>query len=271
MGTLTKKLHILKTGGTEETCDIYTTPEEVGGSPYLALEVDGTKGYVKLGSTTDANATHLRVEKNGTTYAAWKKAITYVNVTITQSANQTIHVYTPQKDGGTDHTSSFTIPKGTLYEAEVIADGGYTAGTLNVSTGGVINSDMTFSASGAIEKEKAFIVTAKYHVGYDTEGELWSCGFGVTYADEDIKIGDITPQEIDGFKIIEVMDYGYTDENVDFSGLSLEANRKCILHIKGKDYRLTHQSGPDLYDNTSSDDAIGIEANEQIKVTYTLL
>lgn len=74
MGTLTKKLHILKTGGTEETCDIYTTTQEVGGSPYLALEVDGTKGYVKLGSTTDANATHLRVEKNGTTYAAWKKA-----------------------------------------------------------------------------------------------------------------------------------------------------------------------------------------------------
>ena len=74
MGTLTKKLHILKTGGTEETCNIYTTAEEVGGSPYIALEVDGTKGYVKLGSTTDANATHLRVEKNGTTYAAWKKA-----------------------------------------------------------------------------------------------------------------------------------------------------------------------------------------------------
>ena len=136
MGTLTKKLHILKTGGTEETCDIYTTPEEVGGSPYLALEVDGTKGYVKLGSTTDANATHLRVEKNGTTYAAWKKAITYVNVTITQSANQTIHVYTPRKNGGTDHTSSFKIPKGTAYEAEVIAADGYTAGTLNVSTGG---------------------------------------------------------------------------------------------------------------------------------------
>lgn len=73
MGTLTKKLHILS-GGTEETCNIYTTPEEVGGSPYLALEVNGQKGYVKLGSTTDANATHLRVEKNGTTYAAWKEA-----------------------------------------------------------------------------------------------------------------------------------------------------------------------------------------------------
>lgn len=135
---------------------------------------------------------------------------------------------------------------------------------------------MTFSASGAIEKEKAFIVTAKYDIKYDadvdgTEVGYWSCGFGVTYADEDIKIGDITPQEIDGFKIIEVMDYGYTDGNEDFSGLSLEANRKCILHIKGKDYRLTHQSGPDLYDNTASDNAIGIEDNEQIKVTYTLL
>lgn len=149
MGTLTKKLHILKTGGTEETCNIYTTAEEVGGSPYLALEVDGAKGYVKLGSTTDANATHLRVEKDGVIYAALKEAVTYVNVTITQSDNQTIHVYTPQKSGGTDHTSSFTIPKGTSYEAEVIPADGYTAGTLNVSTGGVINSDMTFSASSA--------------------------------------------------------------------------------------------------------------------------
>lgn len=136
MGTLTKKLHILKTGGTEETCNIYTTAEEVGGSPYLVLEVDGAKGYVKLGSTTDANATHLRVEKDGVIYAAWKEAVTYVNVTITQSANQTIHVYTPKKSGGTDHTSSFTIPKGTSYEAEVIPASGYTAGTLNVNAGG---------------------------------------------------------------------------------------------------------------------------------------
>lgn len=96
MGTLTKKLHILKTGGTEETCNIYTTPEEVGGSPYLALEVDGTKGYVKLGSTTDANATHLRVEKNGTTYAAWKKA----------------EVDVPTGSVSIDGNGEFTVPAG---------------------------------------------------------------------------------------------------------------------------------------------------------------
>lgn len=170
MGTLTKKLHILKTGGTEETCNIYTTAEEVGGSPYLALEVDGAKGYVKLGSTTDANATHLRVEKDGVIYAAWKEAVTYVNVTITQSDNQTIHVYTPQKSGGTDHTSSFKIPKGTTYEAEVIPADGYTAGTLNVNAGGRINSNMTFSASGASVAIPAGSKTI--YVDYGTDGFL---------------------------------------------------------------------------------------------------
>ena len=75
MSTLTKKLHILKAGGTEETCSIYTTPEEVGGSPYLTLNVDGQKGYVKLGNTTDAKATHLRVKKDNITYAAWANSI----------------------------------------------------------------------------------------------------------------------------------------------------------------------------------------------------
>jgi hypothetical protein len=177
MGIFTKKLHILKTGGTEETCNIYTTAEEVGGSPYLALEVDGTKGYVKLGSTTDANATHLRVEKNGTTYAAWKEAVTYVNVTITQSANQTIHVYTPQKNGGTDHTSSFVIPKGTTYEAEVIAADGYTAGTLNVNAVGVINSNMTFSASGA----SITIPTGRMELDYNTVDFTVPAGITVLY------------------------------------------------------------------------------------------
>ena len=96
MSTLTKKLHILKTGETEETCDIYTTPEEVGGSPYLALEVDGQKRYVKLGSITDANATHLRVKKDGTTYAAWKKATVKV----------------PTGDKLISGSATFTVPHG---------------------------------------------------------------------------------------------------------------------------------------------------------------
>ena len=84
-------------------------------------------GASKSGTvTSDTNITH-----NPATVAT-------ATVTIVQSANQTIHVYTPQKSGGTDHTSTFTCPVGTTYEAEVIAENGYTAGTLNVSGGGSI-------------------------------------------------------------------------------------------------------------------------------------
>lgn len=282
MGTLTKKLHILKTGGTEETCNIYTTAEEVGGSPYLALEVDGAKGYVKLGSTTDANATHLRVEKDGVIYAAWKEAVTYVNVTITQSANQTIHVYTPKKSGGTDHTSSFTIPKGTSYEAEVIPADGYTAGTLNVNAGGRINSNMTFSASEA-KKENTFNVTTgedKYitRVSDNFEKGWWSCGFGTAFnPDKDIKIGSITPQEIGSFKILDLQDQGYyelnthTGEGDDYRWLLLRANRKCILRIKGKDYNLTTSDSTGGYTTSDKPKTMGIIDGEEIEVTFTLL
>lgn len=42
--------------------------------------------------------------------------------------NQTVHVYTPQKEGGEDHTSSFSTQIGTTGEIEVIADEGYTPG-----------------------------------------------------------------------------------------------------------------------------------------------
>lgn len=154
MSELTKKLRYIKSGSTtEESCSLYSTADECP-EPYLSFTVDGANAYAKLGDVDDANASDIRVYRNSDskTYAVLKSAL--VNVTITQSANQTIHVYTPQKDGGTDHTESFTIPTGTSYEAEVIADDGYTAGTLNVTGGGVNNKftiDTTFSASEASE------------------------------------------------------------------------------------------------------------------------
>ena len=136
MSELTKKLHILKTGGTEEEVTLYDSTDDCE-EPYLSFTVDGANAYAKLGETTDDNATSLRIYRNSdkATYAVLKTAAVLVNVTITQSAHQTIHVYTPQKDGGVDHTESFTIAKGTTYEAEVIADDGYEAGTLTVTGG----------------------------------------------------------------------------------------------------------------------------------------
>lgn len=209
MGILTKKLHILKTDGTKETCNIYTTPTEVGGCPCIALEVDGQKGYVKLGSITDANATHLRVEKGGVIYAAWKQAasvpsVTYVDVTITQSANQTIHVYTPQKNGGTDHTSSFRIPKGTTYEAEVIAPSGYTAGTLNANRTGTFTSNTQFTATATHENTQsnaAQMVVGRFVITPVSNREYrW---YGFSRSDSWLKedFGGLTPNPINGVTI----------------------------------------------------------------------
>lgn len=53
-------------------------------------------------------------------------------VTIKQPKNATIHVYTPQKNGGVDHTSTFTVDENTTYEAELIGDSGYLPGDLGV-------------------------------------------------------------------------------------------------------------------------------------------
>ena len=70
---------------------------------------------------------------NGATTVTHNAAtVANATVTIIQSANQTIHVYTPQKSGGTDHTSTFTCPIGTTYEAEVVAASGYLPGDLSV-------------------------------------------------------------------------------------------------------------------------------------------
>ena len=53
-------------------------------------------------------------------------------VTIKQPKNAVLHVYTPQKKGGVDHTSTFTVDKNTTYEAELIGDSGYLPGDLGV-------------------------------------------------------------------------------------------------------------------------------------------
>lgn len=56
-------------------------------------------------------------------------------VTINQSDHQTIHVWTPNKTAAdkVDHTETFTINDGETIEPEVIADEGYTAGTIAIT------------------------------------------------------------------------------------------------------------------------------------------
>lgn len=142
---------------------------------------------------------------------------------------------------------------------------------------------MTFSASGAARKEKAFMVTAQYYSGNGLNGNIdydfSYCGFGelIDPNNSEHNIGSITPQEIDGFKIIALYDMDYNEFNQadgdqnGFSVFSATANRKCILHIKGKDYSLTVASTDGTFMNTGNSADIGIKDKEQIKVTYTLL
>lgn len=183
MGELAKKLHYIKTGGSEETIALYDSTTDCP-SPYLSFTVDGANAYAKLGDTSDENASAIRVYRNsdGKTYAVLKIAQTGPSVTvkITQSSNQTIHVYTPQKNGGTDHTSSFTIASGTTYEAEVVADSGYTAGTLVNASSGTLIEDTSFSASEATEGSNTFTITVgkkNAYLGYSVRSNGW--GYGV--------------------------------------------------------------------------------------------
>lgn len=70
---------------------------------------------------------------DNTTITHNEATIKQATIIITQSANQTIHVYTPKKEGGVDHTSTFTVPALTTYEVEVIGDSGYLPGDLGVN------------------------------------------------------------------------------------------------------------------------------------------
>ncbi len=86
MSVLTKKLHVMKTGGADEAISLYTTTSECA-EPNLKLQVDGITAYAKLGDVSDSSATSLRVYRNsdGKTYAALKEA-TNIIATLTMKA-----------------------------------------------------------------------------------------------------------------------------------------------------------------------------------------
>lgn len=115
---------------------------------------------------------------------------TTCEITIIQSANQTIHVYTPKKSGGTDHTSTFTCPVGTTYEAEIIAENGYVAGILNIGESGTFNSDITINATDAtvvtatvtiIQSDNQTIHVYTPYKGGTDHTSSFTCPLGTTY------------------------------------------------------------------------------------------
>lgn len=63
MSVLNQRLHIQKTGGTEQTALIYTSLSECS-EPNLKVNIGGVNGYIKLGNPNNSNATLGRVHLN---------------------------------------------------------------------------------------------------------------------------------------------------------------------------------------------------------------
>ena len=169
-----------KIGGVDYT----STFTCLSGTTYES-EVIANKGYI----AGTLNVSRSGVFTKNKTINATSATKTNATVTITQSANQTIHVYTPKKSGGTDHTTTFTCPVGTTYEAEIIAKSGYVAGALNVSGNGTINNDMSINANPAIGMATVTIVQSAHqtiHVYTPYKGgtdhtSTFTCSIGTRY------------------------------------------------------------------------------------------
>lgn len=117
MAVLAKKIHLLKSGGGEQTVNVYSTTTEVG-SNYIKVNIDGTAGYAALGATSDTLATVGRVTKSGSTYALKSSAeIPYTKKTYTTAG-----------------TYTFTVPSGiTKLKVTVAGAGGGGGGALEWS------------------------------------------------------------------------------------------------------------------------------------------
>lgn len=132
-----KEITITQDDGTIYKVTVYDS-SEITGTPNLHIyytDESGLEkeGWIKLGSTSD----HGTTEANLTPTDGDKYQIldgVYYSATVKQNGDiQTIHVYTPQKEGGTDNISDFYAKRGTTYDGEVVSNNpSYQAGDLIV-------------------------------------------------------------------------------------------------------------------------------------------
>ena len=162
----TYKVSIIQS--SNQTIHVYT-PQKIGGTDHTSSFtcLEGTKYEVEVvadnGYTAGIPNTKGGTINSDITINATPATKSNVTITIIQSANQTIHIYTPYKTGGIDHTSTFTCPVGTTYEAEIIAKSGYTAGTLNVNESGTFSNDITINATAAVASQYTLTITQSEH------------------------------------------------------------------------------------------------------------
>lgn len=136
---------------------------------------------------------------------------------------------------------------------------------------------LTFTASPATKN--SFTITAGNYQDYDTSNpdhELYTYYNGYSTTVNGVKIGSVTPQSIDGFKIINLVDITWInqlyDGTIEDSGdyCNITTNHKCILHINGVDYNVTTDKNS-VWELTDISKTIGISDGGKVQVTYKLL
>ena len=142
---------------------------------------------------------------------------------------------------------------------------------------GIIGGGLTFTASPATKN--SFTITAGNYQDYDTSNpdhELYTYYNGYSTTVNGVKIGSVTPQSIDGFKIINLVDITWInqlyDGTIEDSGdyCNITTNHKCILHINGVDYNVTTDKNS-VWELTDISKTIGISDGGKVQVTYKLL
>lgn len=135
------------TQSANQTISVNTFLSKTGTSSYLFGEsTDVPTVLTTITPSTGYNAGTASVQRSGSTFSVSATAATLIDytITITQSEHQTITVIC----NGVSHTTSFTAHYGDTWTATIVADEGYTAGTLSESSG-TITQDITISASSA--------------------------------------------------------------------------------------------------------------------------
>ena len=129
-----------------DSLNIKITPSIGYESGYITL--DG-KRYNSF-EINDINSNHTISATNATAYG-------YI-LSINQSNHQTITVHA----NGNNYTSSVSLPYGTTWTATITAETGYTAGTLN-KTSGTLTGDDSISATAATIKQFTLTITQSEH------------------------------------------------------------------------------------------------------------
>lgn len=211
--TITPGAHQTITVTNVTTGKSYTSTFTANYGDKLTATITADPGY----TASTLNHTSATVGISGATFEATGDAtINSYTVTITQSANQTITV----NDGTRNHTSSFSAPYGTKLTASIVANTGYTAGTLNQTSATVGASGATFSATAATVNSYSVVITQtanqtiKVNDGNTDHTETFSIPYGTELT------CSITPAT------------GYTASRLSVTGATLDSSNKFRMPAK---------------------------------------